>query len=160
MLRVFRSLFDGIIFLQVRTVSLIMFLLVLPLPSALFACRSLHTFIHPFLTFSQKNLVCSLFPPLRLLSFSPAVELNLGRFSGDRLNDAQVSSAPHKQAWAILAGWEPVSVWLVGCCFIILRSSSPSQFMCSAHTPKIWLEFCSLFSCSHLWKKTPKKHSF
>ena len=128
-----RCLFSSIRFLQVRTVSSIMFLSVLPLPPALLFVLTFPP-LHLYLFFLT-GISCLLSISASLF-LSPGVELNLGhlsltdwlicRFCQLRLNEHE----------PFCTGWEPVSGWLFRRRFIILHTSSPSQFTCSAHTKK------------------------
>lgn len=47
----------------------------------------------------------------------PGIELNLGRLSVTEWVMCRVLPAPPKQVQTILAGWEPVSIWLCFVCF-------------------------------------------
>lgn len=100
----FRSLFSSILFLQVRTVCLIMFLSVLSLSAfgSLVCVHFLLSLLFP---------VCSA-SPSRLPLLSPGVELNLGRLT---LTDWLMCGFCHlclNKCEPFCAGWEPVSIWL------------------------------------------------
>lgn len=148
----FRSLFGSIIFLHISLFMTATSLLV----SSCLCSPSPYAYLLLLLATGVVS------PPFCVF---PGVELNLGRLSVTEWLMCRVLPAPPKRVQTILAGWEPVGIWLFffvvffRCCFIKPPTKAHTHSLCAVHITKHWAQnvhLARMWLIHSLWKSSSR----